>query len=143
MGQKNVIIGKRKIDVVKTCWNTRVSCVCSVRTAKMMYKGIVIGTISEESNDAGETDWVIKVDWPNWDRVGRPHISGILEGLRLDEYVRAYLPAFVNERTLPDNREGLQEELSRLGMTYNDRFEYMCRIHGICGPSRITVERVE
>ena len=143
MGQKNIIIGKKKIDVVKTCWNTRIQCIGRVRTANMLYKGVVIGTISEESNDAGETDWVIKVDWSNWEMVGRPHISGILEDLRLDEYVRTYLPAFVNERTLPDNRDGLHEELLKLGMNCNDRFEFMCRTHGICGPSRITVERSE
>lgn len=109
----------------------------------MIYNGVVIGTISEELNDAGETDWVIKVDWPNWEKAGKPHISGIDEDLRLDEYIRVYLPEFVNERTLPDNRENLHEELMKLGMTYNDKFEFMCRTLGICGPSRITVEKVE
>ena len=44
------------------------------------------------------------------------------------------------QRTLPDNRDGLQEELERVGLTYNDRFEFMCRTKE-CGPSRITVER--
>lgn len=33
--------------------NTRVPCISRVRTANMIYKGVVIGTLSEESNDAG------------------------------------------------------------------------------------------
>lgn len=64
--------------------------------------------------------------------------------LRLEEYIRIYIPAFVEERTLPDTRDGLWEELDRLGLDWNDRFEFMCRTHGICGPSKpskITVER--
>ena len=61
--------------------------------------------------------------------------------LRLDEYIRTYIPAFVEERTLPDTRDGLWEELDRLGLDWNDRFEFMCGTHGICGPSKITVER--
>ena len=35
------------------------------------------------------------------------------------------------------------EELEAVGLTWNDRFEFMCRTHGFCGPSRITVERKE
>lgn len=131
----------RRKKVVKHSRNTRIPCICQVRTANIVYNDIVIGTISEEQNDAQEFDWVIKVDWENWERAGRPHISGIDEDLRLDEYIRTYVPEFVDERTLPDNRDGLYEELEKLGLTWNDRFEYMCRTHGICGPSRITVER--
>lgn len=132
---------KRKI--VKHARNTRVPCICRVRTANIVFYGTVIGTISEEKNDAGEFDWVIKVDWPVWEGVGSPHISGIDEDLRLPEYIRTYIPEFVDERTLPDNRDGLWEELEALGLTWNDRFEFMCRTHGICGPSRFTVERQE
>ena len=130
-----------KTKVIKHYKNTRVPCVCSIRTANMMYNGYIIGTISEETNDAGEYDWVIRVDWDSWEKSGKPHMSGIDEDLRLDEYIRAYIPLFVSERTLPDKREGLRDELERLGLTWNDRFEFMCRTHGICGPSNITVER--
>lgn len=130
---------KRK--VVKHARNTRIPCICEVRTANMIYHGYIIGTISEERNDAGEFDWVIRMNWENWEKSGKPHVSGIDEDLRLDEYIRTYIPAFVDERTLPDTRDGLYEELEELGMMWNDRFEYMCRTHGICGPSNITVER--
>lgn len=123
--------------------NTRISCICKVRTAKMIFNGIVIGTISEEKNDAYEFDWVIKIDWPMWEKAGKPQVAGIDMDLRLDEYIRTYIPAFVEERTLPDNRDGLYEKLEELGLNYNDRFEYMCRTHGRCGPSDITVERME
>ena len=81
------------------------------------------------------------MDWEEWEKSGSPQVAGINMDLRLDEYIRTYIPAFVEERTLPDTRDGLWEELDRLGLDWNDRFEFMCRTHGICGPSRITVER--
>ena len=61
--------------------------------------------------------------------------------LRLDEYIRTYVPAFVTERTIPDGRADLPEILESLGMEWNDLFEYMCRTHGLCGCNDITVER--
>lgn len=131
----------RKVKLVKHAGNTRVPCICQVRTANMIFNGYVIGTISEERNDAGEFDWVIKVDWKAWETSGKPPIAGIDMSIRLEEYIRSYIPAFVEERTLPDNRDGLYEELEQLGLNWNDRFEFMCRTHGLCGPSPITVER--
>lgn len=131
--------GKR--IVVKHAGNTRIPCICEVRTAHMLYDGIVIGTVSEERNDAGEFDWVIKMDWKGWERAGEPPVAGIDLDLRLDEYIRTYVPAFVEQRTLPDERDGLYEELEAVGLNWNDRFEFMVRHHGLCGPSRITVER--
>lgn len=109
----------------------------------MLYEGYVIGTISEETNDAGEFDWVIRVNWKNWEKAGKAQISGIDMDLRLEEYIRTYIPAFVEERTLPDTRDRLYESLQNLGLTWNDRFEYMCRTHGLCGCNDITVERQE
>ena len=131
----------RKKKVVKHARNTRIPCICSVRTANMIYNGYVIGTISEETNDAGEFDWVIQINWENWEKSGKPQVSGIDMDLRLNEYIRTYVPLFVDERTLPDTRDGLYEVLDKIGLTWNDRFEYMCRTHGRCGPSNITVER--
>lgn len=129
--------------VVKNRYTTRIPCICSIRTAKIVYNGVAFGTISEESNDAGETDWVIKIDWEAWDKCGKPPVAGIDMDLRLDEYIRTYIPSFVKQRTLPDNRVNLYEELARYGMKYNDRFEFMCRNHGLCGNNDITVERIE
>lgn len=129
------------IPIIYTDQNTRVPCICKVRTADIFYNDIKIGTISEEANDAGETDWVLKIDWENWERSGTPPIMGINTDLRLTEYIRRYVPAFVEHRTLPDTRDRLLEELARYGMTENDRFEYMCRTHGICGCDTLTVER--
>lgn len=43
---------------------------------------------------------------------------------------------------MPDTRDNLREELDRVGLDYNDRFEFMCRTHGVCGPSILTVCRV-
>jgi hypothetical protein len=119
----------------------RVPCICQVRTANICYKDRVIGTISEERNDAGEFDWVIKVDWPEWEKAGKPQISGIDDINKKNEYIRRYIPAIVTQRTLPDNRDGLRDELERVGLKFNDRFEFMCRTHGKCGPSRLTIER--
>lgn len=131
----------KKKKVVKHARNTRIPCICEVRTANMLYNGYLIGTISEERNDAGEFDWVIRIDWDNWEKSGHPQVAGIDMDLKLDEYIRTYIPAFVEERTLPDTRDGLYEELEKLGLNWNDRFEFMCRTHGICGPSNITIER--
>lgn len=119
----------------------RVPCICQIRTANICFKGAVIGTLSEEKNDAGEFDWVIKINWPAWEKAGRPQISGIDDINKQDEYIRRYIPAIVTQRTLPDERDGLYEELERVGLKHNDRFEYMCRTHGVCGPSRLTIER--
>ena len=130
-----------KPKIVEYTDDTRIPCICQVRTANMIYNGYVIGTISEERNDADEFDWVIKMDWEEWEKSGSPQVAGIDMDLRLDEYIRTYIPTFVEERTLPDTRDGLWEELDRLGLNWNDRFEFMCRTHGICGPSKITVER--
>ena len=130
-----------KPKIVKHAGNTRIPCICQVRTANMIYNGYVIGTISEERNDADEFDWVIKMDWEEWEKSGSPQVTGIDMDLRLDEYITTDIPAFVEERTLPDTRDGLWEELDRLGLNWNDRFELMCRTHGICGSSKITVER--
>lgn len=128
--------------IIKHAKNMRISCICQVRTAKMMYDGVCIGTISEERNDAGEFDWVIKPDYEMLDK--HPiAIAGIDLDLRLPEYIRTYVPGFVKRRTVPDERENLQEELERVGLTWNDRFEFMVRIHGNCGGSQIRVERME
>ena len=130
-------------NYVKSNFNTKIKCVCQVRTAYIVYDGIRVGTISEERNDAGEFDWVIKIFWDVWDANHFPPIAGIDMDLRLDEYVRnGVIPSFVEQRTLPDERVNIRKELKKLGLRYNDRFEYMCRTHGICGPSNYTVERV-
>lgn len=131
----------KKKKLIKHAGNTRIPCICQVRTANMVFEGVIIGTISEERNDADEFDWVIRPNWENLKKVRPIQIAGIDMDLHLDEYIRTYIPAFVEERTLPDTRDGLWEELDKLGLTWNDRFEFMCRTHGLCGPSPITVER--
>lgn len=129
-------------NYVKTQFNTRIPYICSVRTAYIKYQDTIIGTVSEETNDAGEFDWVIKLDWDAWELCGEPPIAGIDTDLRLDEYIRnGIIPSFVEQRTLPDERNNIRKVLSSLGLRYNDRFEYMCRTRGLCGPSRLTVER--
>lgn len=123
--------------------NTRIPCISKVRTAKMMYMGVEIGLISEETNDAGEFDWVIKPNWENLDKLPPIQIAGIDMRLRKEEYIRRYVPAFVEERTFPDGRDNLYEELARFGLTWNDRFEVMCRNGGLCGNNNILVERLD
>lgn len=130
----------RKIPLER---NKRVPCICRVRSARMLYNGVDIGTISEESNDAGESDWVIAPNWENLDKMPPIQISGIDMDLRKKEYIRRYVPVFVEERTPSDTRENLWEELEAVGLSWNDRFEYMCRTHGLCGNNDITVERIK
>ncbi len=133
---------KRKPKLVRTKYNTRIPYINRIRSAKMIYNGRTIGVISEESNDAGEFDWVIRMNWEEWEK-DMVQVAGINMDLRLDEYIRTYIPAFVEERTLPDTRDGLYEELERVGLNYNDRYEFMCRTNGLCGCNDITVERLD
>lgn len=120
--------------------NARIAVITRIRTAEIYFHDTCVGTISEESNDAGEFDWVICPNWNVLDQLPRyAQIEGIDCSLRLSEYVRSYVPAFVDNRSPSDKRRGLMEELAAVGLTYNDRFEFMCRTQGICGPSRLTV----
>lgn len=134
---------QRKPKIVKTERNTRIACICEVREAYIVYEGHKIGILSEERNDAEEFDWVIRMDWDEWHKAGEPEIPGINTDLRLDEYIRRYVPVIVEQRTLPDTRDGLWEELDRLGLDWNDRYEYMCRTHGLCGNNDLLIERKE
>ena len=70
-------------------------------------------------------------------------IPGIGMSLRKEEYIRRYIPEIVEERTPPDTRVNLYEELEAVGLTWNDRFEFMCRTHGRCGCNDILIEGVE
>ena len=60
MKGRGSIMGKKKF--VQNEYNTRISNICYVRSANMLYKGYVIGVVSEEKTDAGEFDWVIKMN---------------------------------------------------------------------------------
>lgn len=122
--------------------NTRVLGICKIRICWIVSNNIRIGTLSEEVNDAGEFDWVIRINWDAWEKAGKPNIPGVMDELRLDEYVRAMIPVIVSQRTLPDNRDRLMEELQKLGLTYNDRFEFMLRTGGRCGNNDLMMERM-
>lgn len=126
---------------VRSYLNEHVKCITRVRTANMIVDGQIIGTLSEESNDAEEVSWVIR---PNYN--ADPKLLGIIPGidldLHLDEYVRSFEPYIVEERTLDDDRPDLPKRLKKLGMRWNDKFEYMCRTHGICGNNPIRIERI-
>lgn len=121
----------------------RVTCIGKKRIAEMLYMNKVIGLIIEESNDAGETDWVIQPYWSILDSLPPVQIAGIDMSLRLKEYVRGYIPYFVEERTPCNRRKDLRKLLRAVGLTSNDRFEYMCRTGGLCGTSPITVRKKE
>lgn len=121
----------------------RVPCICTRRSAWIVYKGVRIGKLTEEGNDACETDWVIEVFWDIWDKMGQPDIPGVDTELRLKEYIRQYVPIIVEQRTFSDEYEDLQNELRRFGLTWNDRFEVMCRNHGRCGNNDLLIERCE
>lgn len=128
--------------IVKNKFNTRIPYINYIRALKMLYNGCVIGVLAEESNDSGEFDWVIRLNWDNWWKSGHVQVAGIDMDLRLKEYIRSYIPAIVEERTYPDNRVNLHKELNRLGLSSNDRYEFMCRTNGLCGCNDITMERL-
>lgn len=119
----------------------RVPCVSTSRTCYMFVGKVCIGSITEESNDSGETDWVFKFYWDEYEAVGSPDIIGLNTDLRLPEYVRKDTPTFVEARTKSDKYENLQEELARVSLWSNDRFEYMLRTQGVCSKDKIKIGR--
>lgn len=131
-------MSKRR-KVVKNEYNTRVPCICQSRTCYIFYRSTCIGELTEEKNDALEFDWVIKIYWDAWHAVGEPPIPGIDTDLRLPEYIRAFLPVIVEQRTLPEDRADVIDEMKRLGMTRYDRFDYMVLNHGLCGNNMLTI----
>ena len=115
-----------------------------VRTCYIMYKDYTIGTLTEEySSLSGESSWVIKPIWENFDKEPNEHggITGIDEDLRLNEYVRRYEPVFVTQRIPPRNREDINEILKSIKLEEYDTFEVLCRLRGICGNDDVYVAR--
>ena len=118
-----------------------------VRVCYIMYKDLPVATLTHEySSISGEFDWIISPIWENWDKAYHKDgvyidIAGIDESLRLPQYVRRYNPAFVTQRTIPDGRDDLLEELEKIGLTHNDLFEVMCRTHAVCGNDDLYVSR--
>lgn len=121
--------------------DTHIPCICSTRTANMIYNDYVIGTITEEQNDAGESDWVFKINWENWEKSGCIPIHDIDTNLRLDEYIFEDIPTFVRDCTQDDYGDAFYGKLAKLGLSWNDRFEYMCITHGSEGSSPIRIEK--
>ena len=129
--------------IVNSDWAKRIECPCSFRTCYMYHKGVCIGEITEETNDALETDYVFKIYWDKWEEVGEPDIEGINTDLRLKEYIRSgIIPQFISIRVPPDGREDIPDRMQRTGMTGEwDFWEYMIRNNGRCSSSVILVGR--
>ncbi len=129
-----------KIDNMVT---TRVPCICTVRTANMVHKGVVIGTISEEMNDAGEFSWIYKLYWDKLELFPYIKLPDIDMNLKKDEYVISYIvPTFVKQKTYPYTGQKLYKRLEELGLAWNDSFEIMCRTKGKLGKDDIDIERL-
>ncbi len=130
---------KEQLKPVRNAACYRVAAVNARRTCYLYYKDTCVGSLTEEKNPADETDWVFKIYWDAYDRVGQPYIMAVDTDLRLDEYVINILPYFVYARTKSDRYEGLEEDLARVGMKYNDKFEFMLRTRGNCSRDDIRV----
>lgn len=110
--------------------NTRIACINQVRTCYIIFRKVCIGELSEERNDAGEFDWVIRIYWDKWEETGKYPIPGINTDLRLKEYIRTFVPVIVSQRTPPPDRSDAFEYMYKKGMTYFDVFEFLCDNHG-------------
>lgn len=124
----------------------RVENIDRVRKAYIMYRDTAIGELYHEyASISGEFDWVIKIYWDVWDKYNADghcmDIAGIDDTLRKDEYIRTYNPSFVTQRTIPEGRPDLMPLLEKIGLTYNDLFEVLCRTHGVCGNDDYYVSR--
>ena len=102
--------GKTKDD------HKRIHGICSTRTAYINVDGVTIAEISEERNDTDEFDWVIKLYYEVIDSLDNVLIDGWDLTLRKEEYIRKYVPEFVNRRTLLDNRVNIIEDLSKFNL---------------------------
>ena len=125
---------------------TRIDNIDRIRKAYIMWEDIPIAELYHEySSLSGEFDWVIKPIWENWkkceERGEYVDIAGIDDTLHKEEYIRRYNPEFVTQRTIPEGREDLFPMLEKIGLTYNDLFEVLCRTHGICGNDYYYVSR--
>lgn len=125
---------------------SRIEHIDQVRTAYIMYKDKPVATITEEySTLSGEADWVFTPIWENIDWFAQHGkciiIPGIDLSLRKSEYVRRFLPSFVEKRVISKRREDCRELLDELYMNVYDPFEMMCRTHGICGDDPYYISR--
>lgn len=124
----------------------RIENIDRIRKAYIMWEDIPIAELYHEySSLSGEFDWVIKPIWENWDKARERgeyvDIAGIDDTLHKEEYIRRYNPVFVTQRTIPDGRGDLFPLLEKIGLTYNDLFEVLCRTHGVCGNDNYYVSR--
>lgn len=129
--------------IVNKDWTKRIECPCTFRTCYMICRGICIGEITEEKNDALETDYIFKIYYDKWELAGEPDIDGINADLRLKEYVRnGIIPQFISIRVPPDGREDIPEKMERVGMKGEwDFWEFMIRNRGRCTCSDVRVGR--
>lgn len=117
------------------------------RVCYIMFRDYPIATLTHEySSISGEFDWVIAPIWENWDKCLKEYgvyvdIAGIDDTLHRKEYIRAYNPEFVTQRTRPECRPDLRELLDQIGLRSNDLFEVMCRTHAVCGNDDLYVSR--
>jgi hypothetical protein len=98
-----------------------------------MYKQYCIGRLIEETNDAEEADWVIKMNWDVWEKYCRQDLQGINMDLRLDEYVRSFTPGFVRHRTMAEARPDKLYYVKEYGMQYYNHFDFMVYSRGRAG----------
>ena len=93
-----------------------------------------IGEFIEQENDAGETQWLFKMYWDQIDEydIQMCSLPGIDLTLHSEVYVRSYdEPYFMECCTIPNGRGDLKWYLDRVGMTYNDKFEFMLRYRAV------------
>lgn len=130
---------RKKKKFVQNEYNTRIPCICQRRTCYIIYREHCIGTLTEEKNDAGEFDWVITMDWEEWELTGEPSMPGINTDLRLKEYIRTFVPVIVEQRVPPPSRLDAKMYMASKHMTYFDAFQFMVDNHGECGNNMLLI----
>lgn len=124
----------------------RIENIDRIRKAYIMLLDTPVAELYHEySSLSGEFDWMIKILWDNWDMMAKKgyvmDLAGIDDTLRKDEYIRAYNPSFVTQRTIPEGRSDLLPTLRKIHLRSNDLFEVLCRTHGACGNDNYYVSR--
>ena len=126
--------------------NTRIHNIDRIRKAYLMWEDVPIAElIHEYSSLSSMFSWAVKPLYENFPKCEARgeyvDICGIDLGLNKEIYYRRYDIAVVTQRLIPEGREDLKKYLQLMGLTNYDKYEALCRGHGVCGNDDYYVSR--
>lgn len=109
---------------------------------EILWDGNSVGTLTRRMNDACEEEYVFRIDWDEWDRLGADDVPGLNMDSRKEEYVRPFTPGFMTCCMPPKGREDIPKLLEQYGLKLPyDMWEFMCA-QGRITNDKFTVRRL-